>query len=60
MTSPFWEPEEDTPEEGGTVGAYPAVRPSTDPVEPSKAALLARQAGRKLWAEVQKELTRGR
>lgn len=58
MTSPLFGDEEDEAvvAEGGTVGAYPAVRPSTDPVEPSRAILLARDAGRKLWAEVQRRL----
>lgn len=57
MPSPLFDPEDDDADapawEGGVVGAYPAVRVSSDPVEPSRAVLMARQAGRRLWVEVQ-------
>lgn len=56
MTRPLFDSEADAPEEGGIVGAYPAVRVSNDPVEPSRAALQARQDGLRLWETVKARL----
>lgn len=58
MTSPLFDDEDNESEWG--LGVYTAVAP----IEDSKQQTLNKQAGReaakKLWAEVQKELTRAR
>lgn len=61
MTSPLFGDSydwmDDTPEEGGVVGVYPAI-----PIEPDmtryKRIAEARKAGLRLWEAVQKELVK--
>jgi hypothetical protein len=50
MTSPLWEPEDDTDlDDGMAWGVYPAVHPK----EVSRAALQAKEDGKRIWEAVQ-------